>query len=348
MYPLLTLAFFMAAGIAVGLWLPVRLSPWWTLSASLVPLSVLSALALWRGERTFRLSHLNSRPLLYGVCLCLCVLLLGTTLCLHQRRRSLVALPTATSAWTVVVASEAKATERSMAVDALTRFGDRTLFLRLYFSPDSASASLSPGQVVRAEAHVGQPHEWRRGSYSHLRYMQARGYQGTAYIPKDKWNVCPTGASDSVCVLSSLSPFQRLRLRCLVWRHQLLQEWRDVSADEADLGLLMAMTLGDKSRLNRRLQDEYSATGASHVLALSGLHLGILACLLLLAVRHRRLLWFLCPLTILLVWAFALLTGLPDSVVRAATMVTLLTLFQTSARKAEALNSLGQIGRAHV
>jgi competence protein ComEC len=114
-----------------------------------------------------------------------------------------------------------------------------------------------------------------------------------------------------------------------------------MSADEADIGLLMAMTLGDKSRLSRRLQDEYSATGASHVLALSGLHLGILACLLLLAVRHRRLLWFLCPLTILLVWAFALLAGLPDSVVRAATMVTLLTLFQTSARKAEAHNSLG-------
>lgn len=341
MFPFLSLALCMAAGVCVGLWLPAVFSPWWLLGADGVVLVALLCLAARRAGRPFRLSSLTWKPLLQSFCIPLCVFLLGATLCLRERRALSVEWPGGARPWTVVVASEPKATERSVSVDGWLRAGDLTRLVRLYLHPDSAAALLRPGLVVGVEARIGRPGEWRRGTFSYQRHMLARGVVGTAYVPADKWSVCGVGEPGRSEALSALSPLQRLRLRCLVWRHQLLQQWHGAAIDEADLSLLMAMTLGEKSRLSRRLQDDYSAVGASHVLALSGLHLGILACLLLLAVRKRVLLWLVCPLTVVLVWAFALLVGLPSSVVRAATMVSLLALLQTGARQSNALNSLG-------
>lgn len=340
------LAFCLALGIAIGLWLPLGLSPWWTLGGTLLVSVLLLGLMVRRGARPFLLSSLSWRPLLQTLCLCVGVFLLGTTLCLHERRAADVAWPQDARAWTVVVASEPKATERSVSLDAWACEGDTLRQLRLYFFPDSAALSLSPGLVLRVEARIGAPREWRRGAFSLRRHLLSQGIQGTAYVPHDRWRLCHSDSTEHALALSSLSSVQRLRLRCLAWRHQLLQQWRGEAMDEADLSLLLAMTLGDRSQMKRKMQDDYSAAGASHVLALSGLHLGILACLLLLAIRQRRLLWLTCPLTILLVWTFALLVGLSSSVVRAAWMVSLMALLQTSARQTHPLNSLGMAAMA--
>lgn len=341
MFPFLLLAFCLAMGIAVGLWLPLGLSPWWLLGATTAVLLLTLGLVLWRGDRTFRPSLITWRPLLQVAGLAVGTLLLGATLCQRQRRAAQVAWPTVARCWTVVVASENRTTERSVAVDAWVGEGDGVRLTRLYFFPDSAALRLGPGHVVRVEALMRQPKEWRRGTFSYRRHLLARGIHGTAYVPQGKWSLCSADEVERTLALSSLSALQRLRLRCLVWRHSLLLQSRTVAMDEADLSLLMAMTLGDKSRMKRRMMDDYSAAGASHVLALSGLHLSILACLLLMAIRQRRLLWLTSSLTVLLVWTFALLVGLSASVVRAATMVSLLALLQTGARQAKALNSLG-------
>jgi competence protein ComEC len=101
------------------------------------------------------------------------------------------------------------------------------------------------------------------------------------------------------------------------------------------------MTLGDKSALSRELRDTYSVTGASHVLALSGLHLGILYMLLsfLLQSRYRQRVWSQAVL-VLSIWAFALLVGLPVSVVRSATMISLFAIFSVGHRPHLSVNLL--------
>lgn len=91
-------------------------------------------------------------------------------------------------------------------------------------------------------------------------------------------------------------------------------------------GLLQALAIGDRSGLSRELRDAYRDSGAMHLLALSGLHVGLVYAML------RRLLAPLggFPAARLLrgfailgfLWTYAVITGLSASIVRAVLMLT--------------------------
>jgi competence protein ComEC len=100
------------------------------------------------------------------------------------------------------------------------------------------------------------------------------------------------------------------------------------------------MVLGDKSALTQELRDVYAVTGASHVLALSGLHLGIIYTLLSLLIVGRR--WHMVSqiLIVLCIWAFVFLVGMSTSVVRSATMLTVYALLSLGHRDKMTVNTL--------
>ena len=100
------------------------------------------------------------------------------------------------------------------------------------------------------------------------------------------------------------------------------------------------MVLGDKSALSRDIKNTYSITGASHVLALSGLHLGIIYVLLSMLVVGRRWRFITQILIILSIWAFVFLVGMPTSVVRAAVMLTVYALLALGHRNKMSVNTL--------
>ncbi|MBO4462574.1 MAG: ComEC/Rec2 family competence protein [Prevotella sp.] len=139
---------------------------------------------------------------------------------------------------------------------------------------------------------------------------------------------------------NDISHLQRLRIKALVLREHLLQRIRmNVDDDEAQ-ALIAAMVLGDKSALSRQQYDRFNMTGASHVLALSGLHLSIIYLLLTRLTLGRRRSWLIQILVLTAVWSYALLTGLPTSLVRAATMITVYGLFSLGGRRRASLNVL--------
>lgn len=100
-------------------------------------------------------------------------------------------------------------------------------------------------------------------------------------------------------------------------------------APEAD-GLMQAMLLGRRQGLPDTLRTLYSHVGASHVLALSGLHVSVLFLLLnalfLRVLTWRRARWAVATVVTLLLWGYVVLTGCSPSLVRAAVMVSLLTV----------------------
>ena len=141
--------------------------------------------------------------------------------------------------------------------------------------------------------------------------------------------------------LKRLSLLSRSRLAFLRHRHKLLERYRLQGAQSDSYAVLAAMTLGDKSALSKELRDTYSVTGASHILALSGLHLGILYTLLLwLTFGHRRRRIVSQALLVTGIWGFALLVGLPTSVVRSATMISLFAIFSIGHRPNMSFNLL--------
>ena len=91
--------------------------------------------------------------------------------------------------------------------------------------------------------------------------------------------------------------------------------------------ILKALTVGDRSEVSRELKNDFKASGAMHLLALSGLHVGILykiISLMLFFIGGSRAMQRIRSLfTLALLWCFAVVTGLGPSISRAALMITI-------------------------
>ena len=112
--------------------------------------------------------------------------------------------------------------------------------------------------------------------------------------------------------------------RALALRTHLLETYKKHNLYGQELAIVSALTLGYKEDLSTPTRKAFSDSGAMHVLAVSGLHVGILQLvlnyLLVFFDRNKKLKIVKSLLIILLLWAYALLTGLSPSVVRAALM----------------------------
>ena len=136
------------------------------------------------------------------------------------------------------------------------------------------------------------------------------------------------------------SRLSRSKAFFLLQRDRLLQRLSDGGVEGDAYAVVAAMVLGDKSALTKELRDTYSVTGASHVLALSGLHLGIIYMLLSFLVRGRR--WRMLSQLFLIVsiWGFVFLVGMSMSVVRAAIMLSVYALLSLGHRDKMSVNTL--------
>lgn len=143
-----------------------------------------------------------------------------------------------------------------------------------------------------------------------------------------------------VVQLDHLSGVQRVQLRCMTLREKLLKRYRELAISNEAYGVVAAMTLGDKSSLTAELRESFSVSGASHVLALSGLHLGILYALLVMIFGRRRHNILMSAFIIIAVWGYTAMVGMPLSLLRSAFMLTLFTFAQMLQRNNVSLNYL--------
>ena len=105
---------------------------------------------------------------------------------------------------------------------------------------------------------------------------------------------------------------------------------------------LRAILLGDRSELPKGIQDSFKNSGTIHVLAISGLHIGIIALMILYLFRLLRLKReFSYILTIIFLIFFALLTLSRPSVVRAVVMASIFLTGMLLGKKVDVYNSLG-------
>jgi competence protein ComEC len=108
--------------------------------------------------------------------------------------------------------------------------------------------------------------------------------------------------------------------------------------------LLKSFILGDRSALSKDEIDNYVKTGTIHVLAISGLHIGILFVFINAVLRRLYLInkseAAIYLISIILLWAYALIVGLPESAVRATTMFSLFCISKMLKREYVVHNSL--------
>ena len=94
-----------------------------------------------------------------------------------------------------------------------------------------------------------------------------------------------------------------------------------------EVAIAKALAIGDKSMLSAALKSQYKASGAMHLLALSGLHVGVVYAFLsaVLSILGNSPVAKAVKRTVIVasLWAFALVSGLSSSICRAATMITI-------------------------
>jgi len=125
-----------------------------------------------------------------------------------------------------------------------------------------------------------------------------------------------------------------------IWRYHLAEKLN--TADSS--WLAAALTLGDKRGLDRSLRKDYSRSGTAHLLAVSGLHVGIIFAILNIMLGWIRLyrggLAIMGCGVITLLWGYALMTGMSPSVLRAVIMFTLYQIGIMTSRGGSSLNIL--------
>ena len=107
-------------------------------------------------------------------------------------------------------------------------------------------------------------------------------------------------------------------------RKHIIENLKKENFGSEELGVIQALLLGQRNEIKAEINEDYKNAGAYHILALSGLHIGILLGLLHFLLKPLELLTkgrtLKLVIIFLLLWGFALLAGLSASILRAVTM----------------------------
>lgn len=184
--------------------------------------------------------------------------------------------------------------------------------IRLYLRPDSTAATLRYGDRLLLHGYPDT-------------------VKATIYATSDHYIVT---ARDST---SLRAHSERLRMR-------LLRRMQAGSLDRRYAGVAEALTLGWRADIDPETQASYRDAGIAHLLAVSGLHVGLVALmvggLFLWVGRERRGRIIRGSVQLTAVWLFALITGLAPSTVRAALMFSLFIVSDILGRRTPKLNLL--------
>ncbi|MCP4441622.1 MAG: ComEC family competence protein [Aureispira sp.] len=128
-------------------------------------------------------------------------------------------------------------------------------------------------------------------------------------------------------------------------RNYLLETLKKHIPTPNEYAVAAALILGAKGDLDKEVKNAYAETGATHVLAVSGLHVGIISVLFawilgLIPIRKKWWIYVRTAIQLLLIWLFALLTGASPSVLRASTMFSFLVVGQALNRNSSIYNTL--------
>ena len=136
----------------------------------------------------------------------------------------------------------------------------------------------------------------------------------------------------------NLSSFDKTMLVTQECRNTIQKQLRSLNIQEQNFAIVSAMTLGDKTSLTKETKDIYSISGASHILAISGLHIGIIFQLFILLLGGRRRSIPTIILSITAIWAYVIFIGMPASAIRSATMISICCFAMLSHRKVLSIN----------
>lgn len=263
-------------------------------------------------------------------------LLVGATIYIIRYNDIATAVHPQQAVFRAVVVEAPQPKRRTAAVELTTTDGAHLL---AYLQTDSAHSPLTLQRgdtLLFSPLHTNLTCPARRDSVAITpadtsalaRYTASlffRGISATCYVPSQRW--------------SHTSPAQR----DTTWNDRLHAYYAHSPLDSTTMSMVEALTIGRREGLSRQLRNDYSAAGVAHVLALSGMHLGLLLTLLnFLIFRFLSYEWRQRTMlaVIPLLWVFTYVAAMPSSLVRATVMATFLQVGFAFGRQYIVLNAL--------
>lgn len=317
--PLLPVAALLAAGIFVALSLP----PTWSVPLAATVAAAAIILALLR--------HLTAAALTACACTGIIAVIASDTRTDAERLDGAAVVAEAD----VIAAGNANATQaltvvikdlRGAAGNKISAWGIRAMINVATFTPE-----IRAGQTIRFTTTLHRPDNSTvlPDQKSQAEILSRKGIRLVAVIPPDSLLDVADGSS--------------LRMKAARWRSAVSDIIFRSPLKPTTKEFVNTIITGDTSALPDEMRDDFATAGLAHLLALSGLHVGIIATIIMLLVWPLQLtpLRILSPLiAIAILWGYAFITGLSPSVSRAVIMATILIAADMLQRRNSPANSL--------
>lgn len=209
--------------------------------------------------------------------------------------------------------------------------GGMMLFLR----QSRSSSELRYGDRIVLCASPQHPAESvGEDGFNYRRYLRRKGMLWQCFADSTRWRLVAAADTGRHSVVQWS---KRMQLA-------LVQRIRRSQLTPSQQGMAEALLLGWKTDLDEQTQQQFRTAGITHLLCVSGLHVGIVAWLAGLIFvgwcwrRWQRMLKGFVQIAC--VWIFVMLTGMAPSTLRAGVMFTLLIVGSMLGRKKYLLNNL--------
>ncbi|BFP40434.1 ComEC/Rec2 family competence protein [Flavobacteriaceae bacterium GF1] len=188
--------------------------------------------------------------------------------------------------------------------------------LILYVTRDSLTRELAVDDEVLSRAVINPvPPSLNPYQFDFKDYLRKQGVYGQIQISGHEF-------------LKLKDPSPSLRGIAANFRLDVITKLQKQPFGKEQLGVIQALLLGQRNDISEGTYDNYKNAGAVHILAVSGLHVGILLVLLQFLLqpleRFRRGKTLKLIIIVALLWSYAFVAGLSPSIVRAVTMFSFL------------------------
>lgn len=293
-HPFIRITASFALGIALGYYYP---NGW------IVVLCVIIAFSISLLQK-FDQYHYNDH--LCGLALCIACVAMGILTWITYPNPYSKALPQAGYYNAILLQDAIEKPKTFQCIAHLTDTAGTSYKTILYIQKDSLAATLIEGSQIDLYLKGTQEQTFD--------YYNKKNIYSSAYVPTKHWHL--TLQPDST-TFSAYAKRTKLHLLGILKQH----------TDSSGYALTAAITLGQKSSLKGTTKQHFAASGASHLLAVSGLHVGIIFMAISLLFRpfkrYKNVQKWGQIIVILLLWMYAFLCGLPPSIIRAVTMFSI-------------------------
>lgn len=184
----------------------------------------------------------------------------------------------------------------------------------VHLALDSNSNKLLPGDFIEVNSRLNSIHSLGNpNEFDYSKYLKNKQIVAQFFLTSNtRWK-------------KYKSSFPLNRYSTII-RNRCLDIFKRSGLQSNNLFIASALTFGYKNDLNTFVKNIFSRTGAMHVLAVSGLHVGIIFLIVnsiisLLKIPFRYD-WLGHFFILLIIWSYALITGLSPSILRATTMMS--------------------------